>query len=358
MAFTPDVSAFVNAVSKLSDAEKLQYSNLIFRDYIQAGEISQVLDIRTGIQANDPIPIMDRNNDWEYMKDASGLTSQCDDLPCDVSVTNSVVTWNPAPYACTMEICTRDLDVVMLDYFNSVRLLDQFDENAFYVNFIEFLIADRLKKSLWAKAYFAATTATSTALTGHDGLFVQYDAATTGGGASRRVSIAKNGGASYAAQKLTGQEGFDALNAVIEAVEDDRELSGRNDIEILTTRTVASAYLRWLRENKQTNCCERDPQTGLYTINSLSMWAKPIRVVQEWDDIINAIGDFNTGTAHVNPHRIVATYKGSSLLGTPMSEKLEEIELDYDSYSKKAKFSSRYRVDSKLAIPEHVVLGM
>lgn len=356
MAFNPDVSAFMNAISKLSDAELVAYSQLIFRDLTQASEISALHDIVTGVQANDPIPFMNKGEDWEYMKDASGLTSQCDDLPCDVNISTSVATWNPVPYACTLEFCSKDLPVVMLDYFNSVRLLDEFDESTFYVDFLKNLIGQRLKNSLWTKAYFAATTATSTALTGHNGLFVQYDAETTG--TDRRVAISKNGGASYAAQKLTAQEGFDIINAVNEAVEDDRELTTRNDVEIRVTKSIATAYMRWLRENKQVNCCERDPLTGIYTMENLSIYSRPIKVVPEWDMIINSIADFNSGTAHVNPHRAVATYKGSSPIGTPDQDKLSELKLKYHDYDEKAKFVSRYRIDSKLVVPEHVVLAM
>lgn len=356
MDFTPNVQVFLTEVSKLSDAQKLAYSEAIFRELTQASDIANMHDIITGVQANDPIPIMNRGEDWEYMKDASGLGSQCDDLPCDVSIETSVVKWNPVPYACTMEFCAKDLNLLMLDYFNSVRLLDDFDEGVFYINFLKQLIAQRLKNSLWTKAYFAATTATSTALTGHNGLFVQYDAATAG--TARRITIAKNGATAYANQKLTNQEGFDIIVAMNEAVEDDRELTFKEGIEIRVTESIARAYVRWLRENKQVNCCERDPQTGIYSIDNLSIYSRPIKVVREWDMIINSIAEFDTGTAKVNPHRAVATYKGSSPLGTPDSSKLEELQLKYDNYNDKAKFVSRYKVDSKLIIPEHVVYGV
>ena len=356
MAFNPDVSVFINAVGKLSDADLLQYSEMIFRDLTQGSEIKELHDIVTGVQANNPIPFMDRGEDWEYMKDASGLTSQCDPLPCDVGIGMSIATWNPVPYACTLEFCSKDLELPMLDFFNSVRLLEDFDENTFYIDFLKQLIGQRLKNSLWTKAYFAATTATSTALTGHNGLFVQYDAATTG--TDRRIDIAKNGGASYAAQKLTSLEGFQIVEAVNEAIEDDRELNFKEGVEIRVTKSIATAYLRWLRENMQVNCCERDPQTGIYSIDSLSIYSRPIKVVSEWDMILNSIAEFDSGTAKVNPHRAVATYKGSSPIGTPDEAKLSELKLKYDDYNEKAKFVSRYRIDSKLVIPEHVILAM
>lgn len=356
MAFTPNVSVFIDGIVKLSDAERVAFSEIIFTELYETSEISQYHNIISGVRGNTPIPIMDRTVDWEYMKDASGLTSNCDDLPCDVGVVNSLLTWNPAFYKCSLEFCSKDLSVIMLDYFNSAKLKEGFDENTFYVSFMKELIGRNLKNSLWTKTYFAATTATSNALTGHNGLFVQYDAATTG--TARRVAIAKNGGASYAAQKLTNQEGFDIVNSVNEAVEGDLELGPRNDVEIRVTRSIASAYLGWLRAEKQVSCCERDPLTGIYTLENLGIFGRPIKVVKEWDAIINSIGDFNTGTAHVNPHRAVATYKASSPIGTADATQLERLDLKYDSYNDKAKFVSEYTFDTKLVRDNHVVLAM
>lgn len=356
MAFSPDISVFINAIGKLSDADLLNYSELVFSELMETSDISKLHDVRTGIRNGDPIPYMDKGNNWEYMKDASGLTSQCDPLPCEINVSTSVKTWSPKPYACTLEFCSKDLELPMLDFFNSAKLQDNFDENSFYINFLKSLIADELKNSLWSKAYFAATTATSVALTGHNGLFVQYDAVTAG--TERRVDIPKNTAVSYAAQRLTAQEGFDIIEGVNEAVEGAQNLTNKDNVEIRVTKSIAYAYLKWLRTNKQVGCCERDPLTGIYTIDNLTIYDRPIKVIKEWDMIINNIADFNNGSAHVNPHRAVATYKGSSPIGTPDKKSLSELKLKYNDYDEKAKFVSKYRIDVKLLVDTHVVLAM
>lgn len=357
MPFSPDVSTLVDAIARLGAAEKVAFSESIFSDVFEAGEISRYHNIMTDVRNGDPIPIMDRGEDWEYMKDASGLSSLCDDLPCSIDTPVSVKTWAPAPYKCTDEFCSKDLNLQMLDYFNSVRLLDNFDENTFYIDFIKFLIERRIKASHWTKTYFAATGATSTALTGHNGLFAQMAVAAPDGDANR-VDIAKNDGASYAAQRLTPTEGFTIVNAMYEAVDANRKLQSRDDVVIQVTRTIASAYLAWLRENKQQACCERDPLTGIYTYEGLAIYGRKIAVINEWDRIIDSIADFNDATAHVNPHRAIATYKNNVPIGTGDAQKLSSFDLKYDDYTEKAKFKAEYTFDTKVLQDDAFVLAM
>ncbi len=358
MAFEPNVQVLVDAISKLSDADKVAYSETIFTDLTQGSDITKYHDIETGVQANDPIPFMDRGEDWEYMKDASGKTSNCDDLPCDVSATLSTKTWSPAPYQCTLEYCFDDLNKVMLNYFNSVKDLEGFNGDTFYQSFLLDLIEQRMINSHWVKTYFAATTGTSTALTGHDGLFVQYAAAAPTSNTDQRIQIAKNAGASYAAQALTAQEGFDIVNELYEKIEDSRSLQSREDVTIQVTRTIAKAYLTWLREQKVVSCCERDPLTGIYTYDNLSIFGRKVEYVREWDYIINAIGDFNTGTAWVNPHRAVASYKVNNPIGTGDAGKLSNLKVKYDDYTEKTKIDAKYTFDVKVLKDADFILAM
>lgn len=357
MAFTPNVQIVIDSISKLSDADRLDINKVIFTELQQGSSITRYHAINAGVTSATPIPFGDRGENWEFMKDASGLASNCDDLPCDTGIVLSAKTWNPAYYKCTLEYCVKDLDYKMKDYFNSERWLDGSDEGTFYSSFLRDLIEQQIINSHWTKTYFAANSSANVALSGHDGLFVQYAAVAPAAGA-QRIIIAENANATYDAQKLGATTGFDTFSAMVELYEDSRELRTRTDVKIKTTRALALNYLRWLRNEKTVICCEKDPQSATYNLASLSMFGMPIEIVDEWDMIINSIADFNDGTRNVDPHRAVLTYSANEPIGTGDAGKLSKLDLKYFDYEEKTKFVAEYTFDVKLLRDEHFILAM
>lgn len=367
MAFTPDIQVLIDAVDKLSDAQRVAFSEVIFTDLKQGSSITKYHNIQAGITPNSPIPYGNRGESWDFMKDASGLASACDPLPCNVEATFSAKKWNPNPYYCTLEYCVPDLDYKMKDFFNSERWLDSTDEGTFYNAFLRDLIEQKITNSHWTKTYFGNKGSANNALTGVDGLFIQYAAVTGAGDGPQRVVITENSGANYAAQSLGADTGLRTFEAMVQKMEDSRELRDKTGMKIKTTRALALNYLRWLRENKQVSCCERDPLTGTYNLNSLTMFGTPIEVVDEWDMIITAKDDItsapvfaelNDGTRYVNPHRAVITYKENEPIGTGDASRLTDLDFAHDSYNKKVKFDARYTFDVKLIRDEHFILAM
>ncbi len=356
--FTPNVQVFIDAISTFSDAEKVKFSELIFTESTQGTAIGRLHDFRTGVTKDQPIPFADRGEDWEWMKSMAGASSLCDDQPCDPGITTSVKTWDPAPYKCTTEYCFKDLDYKIKDFFNSERWLEGSDVGTFYRAFLVDLISQRIVNSHWTKTYFAAESSGNTALNGHDGLFVQFAAAAPLANTAQRVQISENAGATYAAQALGTTTGFNTFNSIYEKWEDSRKLRSRRDLKIRSTRALATNYLRWLRDQKQVSCCERDPVTGIYSIDNLSIFGLPIEVVDEWDFIIDSIADYNTGTAWVNPHRAVLSPRDNEPLGTGDANELSELKIKYDDYTEKTKIVAEYTFDTKVLQDDHVILAM
>lgn len=365
MAFTPDVQVLIDSVDKLSDAQKLAFNEVIFTESTQGSSITRYHNIIAGVTPNTPIPFGDRGEDWDYMKDASGLASNCDDVPCDVGIELSTKKWNPNLFKCTSEYCVQDLDYKMKDFFNSERWLDGSDEGTFYAAFLRDLITQRIVNSHWTKAYFTATTATSTALTGIDGLFVQY-AALAPVGSSQRIEIPANAGADYASQAaLPATAGYDTFNAMYEAFEASRTLRSRRDCVIKTTRALAYNYVKQLRADNQLNCCERDTTTAIYSIDNLNIYGMKIEVVDEWDYIIQAekagvpvFPELNNGTAYTAPHRAVLTYKDNEPIGTGDAARLNDLTVKYDDYSEKTKTVAKYTFDVKVLRDTDFILAM
>lgn len=347
MAITTNIQPLLDDLSKLSDAEKLAMSQLIYKRYVEAANITTVNPIIGGVQCNTPIPKADRGNNWEYMQSTAGLTSQCDDVDDTITITYSTKLWNPVPYKASPEICYKDLACKVKDYFMSEGCSSGDATGTQWAEAVLSVIGENIVRSHWIKAWFGDTGATSTAFNAHDGLFVQMLAVATTGNTAQRYEIAENAEATKAAQLALGATaGLDVFQWMYDNQPD--HLFGNSDLRIFATRTLCKNYLKWLQVNKQVECCERDPLTGVYNINNLSIYGIPIVMVKEWDEIILNVSEFDNGTVYDNPHRAVLTYSDNMPIGTCSVDELDNFDVRYDSYTEKTKFVTEYTIDAKV----------
>ncbi|WP_271729977.1 hypothetical protein [Aquimarina algiphila] len=299
------------------------------------------------------------------MHNAARRASACDSITTEVGVTLSKKTWNTAVYTNAIEFCYKDIDCKLKDFMNSERCSDPDPNGTLYLDFLVDLVGQNIRNSHWTKTYFSGITSTHPALNGHDGLFVQY-VAISNSRPEQRITIDENAGATYADQKLGYTTGYDTYNAIHEAMEDSETLREKGDTPIKSTRELATNYLRWLRKEKQVNCCERDPQTNVYTLEGLNIYGRPIKVVNEWDKIIKAVDgegnpifpELNNGTRYTNPHRAVCTYKSNEPIGTCDSGELSNLDIVYNPYDKKTKVESEYDFDVKVLRDTDFILAM
>jgi len=347
MAITTDVSPILSAISKLSDAEKVTMNQLIYKKYVEASSITEIHPIIGGVQCNTPIAKADRGNNWEYMQSTAGLASQCEDTDDTISITYSTKLWNPVPYAASPEICFLNIDCAIKDYFKSEGCSMADATGTQYADAILSVIGENIARSHWIKTWFADTSATNTSFNGHDGLFVQMLAVATVVNTAQRREITENAEATKAAQLALGATAaLDTFQWMFDNQPD--HLFGNPDLMILASRTLCKNYLKWLQVNKQVDCCERDPLTGVYNINNLSIYGIKIVMVKEWDEIILHVADFDDGTVYDAPHRAVLTYGANIPIGTCSTDELDAFDVKYNDYTQKTKFVTRYTFDAKV----------
>lgn len=356
MAVNINIQTFIDAIGKLSNADQLKLNNVIWKDAMTGNDFAKLHTIKSGVRNGDLIPLGDKGKGYTFMQSTKGLASQCDDLPCDISTTLSTKQWNTGRYTCSVEICYKDLEAKFLDFFNSDKCtLTEITESAF-VLFLKDLIAGHVQDSLWVKAYFGENASASTYLNGNDGIFVQLFAniPTT---ATNRVTILENANTDYATQSaLDPQRGFEVFNELYK--KRSRTLRKRKDAKIHSTRTLAENYLFWLRDQKQVQCCQKDPTTSTYMEDSLTIWGMPIVIVDEWDEIINDLADFNDGTKWDNPHRAILTYADNMPIGTCEVDAFSNFEVKVNNYTDQFKLKPEYTFDAKVLDFEDVVLAV
>jgi len=356
-----EVQKFIDSIGKLSDAQVVALSKIVWKDNIQGSDIKKYHNILSGVTCNTPIPKGDKGKNWAFMKSSAGLASQCDNNTCDVSVDFSTKLQNPVPYDCSIEECFKDLACKVKDFFGSEKCNDSDPRGTLYAKFISELVGQDLINSHWTKTYFANTGLATDYLSGHDGLFVQYLALAPSAAATpdQRIEISENATATYALQEALGATaGFDVYNAMVEKIEKSRTLRKKKGVVIKTTRALAQNYLVWLRNEKQVTCCERDPLKGIYSIDKLSMFGYPIQVVDEWDEIINELPDYNDGTKWDSPHRAVATYKDNEPISTCDEKEMKDFKVKYDDYNEMTKWVAKYTFDVNVLEDTDFILAM
>ena len=356
MGLELNIDVLLNSINKLSDAEKVAFNEIIFKEYLQTGNLTDYHNIVTGVKCNDPIPFGDKEQSWDFMQNAAGRNSACDPILTTLGAKLSKKTWDTGIYTNAIEFCYKDIDCKFKDYLGSDKCSNADPEGTLYLDFLLDLVGEALQNSHWTKTYFGAKTSSNTALNANDGFFVQY-LAISALNTDQRISIDANQGNTYEQQKLTDPDiGFNTFNSIYERVEDMYSLREKSGLYIKSTRSLATNYLRWLRKNKQVDCCERDPLSNIYQLEKLNIYGLPIKVVDEWDQIIHATDDegnpvfdeLNNGTRYTNPHRAVCTYKENEPIGTCDSEQLSKIDLQYNPYDKKTKVEAEYDVDAKV----------
>ena len=343
----------------MSDADKLRLNKSIFKDYLPTSDISKFHAIDTGVNSGDPVTYIDKGNNWEYMKDASGSSTNCSYNECAAGISVTAGEWNLNRYDCKINYCYGDIDLWVKDFLSSDTFLENDDSGTAYKNLLLEITSVGIKNSHWTKSYFTYTGATNTALSGTDGFFTKM-LAIAPSGSDQRIQIAKNTAATYADQKLTSQEGFDIINELNSKAEDNDVLMQLSLVEtpIRCTRSIAKAYLNYLRENKQVNCCESDSTEKKYSLDSLNIYGRPIIVVREWDSIIKNVSDFNDGTKYDSPHRAIVGFKNNERIGTGEADRLNEVKVQYDEIEEETIVKSKYTFGTKIMEETGFILAM
>lgn len=366
MAVTMDLTPILSEMTSESSVMSLKFSELVFKKYTETRSILEFNDLKTGIKCNSKIPFADLGNDYRYMKSKEALTSQCDFNECDVNITFSTKTWQTHAYNCQVSICRADLDCEFESYFGKNCQTDM-DKEDLFIQFLVDYVTDKLVKSHWVKTWFTGSSYnTSSDLYGSDGLFVQMLAAAPVG-SSNRIEIPENSQPDYASQMtLDPERGFKVYSEIQKRLLKNRSLRGIKGLVIHTTEDLAINYMEYLQNNNQVNCCYKaDVTQSIYTLDSLNIFGIPIKVVPEFDDIIQGVvggtpmfSELNNGTVYNAPHRAFVTYKENIPAGTCDSEKLQNVELLYDPYKRTMNIRTEYEMGSALIKDEDLILAM
>lgn len=345
-------SAINNGTFTFNKEELQDWAKVIHTMVFNDPELNTLHYVEEGVKWNKQIVIS--NNEGLMGKKVTGCA------PNEISgVVLSEKTWTPAEEDFRLKHCSADVNqqdklvnkmTRMNPDFYDIFSGSQSSTGAFLVA----SVMERLQPELIRKAWFNELNADTienggTLVNGTDkgyfntfnGLFWQF-MNNSESVAKRRFTIAKNAGASYAAQELATGDGLAILRGLWK--KSDLRLRGMKNAYIAVTQTVYDQYVEDL-ENVQnvgagnTKITEDDQVIVKFR-------GKTVIPVGVWDRTIAKY--YDNGTKLNMPHRAVMTVDTNVPIGTLAKGDFGTVEAFYDKVSKQNYIDGIYTIDAKI----------
>ncbi|TYP71484.1 hypothetical protein [Aquimarina intermedia] len=339
----------------MNPEEASEVSQAIFEATITGGDLSEFHEIETGITHKQQIPFIGN----------LGLVGEkitgCDrgENPASIPMTEKF--WDPELIGDRLKHCAVDVNSLLKLFKKAKRVNPDFydrigsEEFGVIIAKLEQAMKKMNNRLIWFGDKAAANVVGGGVITNGidikyfniiNGLFKQIftEIPTT---ADNYVAIAKNAGASYAAQKLADGEALATFRAMhnqmdsrfFEALEDGAQP------EMLVTRALWQNYQDTL-EDKSIVFSLDETTDG---ITKKSYRGVPIKVRHDWDNNIKSYQD--NGTKHNLPHRAILTVKENIPVGTVSTEDLTKIESWYEKKDKANYIDFDLMLDVKHLLP-------
>ena len=349
-------------IDDLIGAENGTFNKLIFKKAFLASDITKDHTVVTGVRNGSAVPIIDPEVNYEAFPFIDA--NSCDTEECDLNTSYSGVTWKLGLISCRVPICLRTFDDKFLVFWNSYKMLNPAKVDSKYLKtallqYITNQIVNSLEAAKWRVEYFAEDGHASDLLNGFNGWFAQAES-----DPNLVINIAKNDGATFAAQKMTGQEIYETLLAMY-ALYESQEWAHDTPMEFRVTKQMAVTLASYLNGLKDTACCDGverlNPDTfGLksFSFDKLAFRGITIKPMPEWDKIINKVTPLNGGggnATRVNPNRALLINKSNLLIGTEEKEMLNMLDIFYDKKDKKVYFDVEAYLGAAIPLREYIL---
>lgn len=313
--------------------------------------LNELHDIEQGIKYNQQIVFAGRMG--LMGKTVTGCTPNA---VAGVALTEK--TWTPVDMDFRLEHCSADVNAqdklirqmskMNPDFYNVIE-----GSNSVVGNFLVAKVVEGFNENLIRQTWFSDTAAALTSGGGvfkvgtdlgffnsYNGFFKQIftEIPTTD---AKYVAIAKNAGASYAAQALASGEAIATLKAMYAKA--DSRLLDSGSAKFYVTRSIWDGYLNDLESIQNSGA-------GNTMINengqvSLTYRGIPVVKIEVWDRVIAAYQD--NGTKWNLPHRAVLSTPMNLKIGTLATDDFGALDAFYDQYHKVNVIDGVYTIDAK-----------
>lgn len=364
MAYTDNfVADVVSLVDSLEAAEKLEFSNLLFTKSFGVDSIEDSHTVVNGVRQGNLIPILKDNPDYESFPFVD--ENACVITDCDLDSEYSTHAWDLGLMECRVGICMRSFNESFNLFWKQYKQTQEGDADldTAFLQYLGKKFNTNLEAAKWRAAYFGDTASLSAYFNRIDGFFTQMEA----GNADQVIEIAKNDGATFALQKMTGEEVYNTLAAMYNRAGEypwfDDTIMG-----FKITRAMGAALVTWLNslsDLRDVNCDCYSPDNitakRRFTLDGLRVFGLPVSVRPEFDGVINGTAELNGGggaAARINPNRAILTYRDNLLIGTTEVDALQSFDVWHSKDDKKIYLEGSSYIGAGLPMVEEYILAI
>lgn len=344
----------------LQNDEALSISEAVFELVYNSKELNVIHTVMSGIERDKNIPIFGNMPVLGKCLTGCGTTATGKKIPTSQKV------WTPKLIGDKLEHCDADLDPLFKVFKRSQKANELNDiTGSETASFILASAEQALSEMLWRYIDFGDTEIALTTDSGTlkdsedfgienfnciDGKWKQLFAIATAD-STKKVAIAKNGEATYAAQLALGAtDALDTMRSMYENA--DSRMFGQQGLHFEITRSLYNNWIKFREDKGFSHTLNADEAARSGQDNYRGI---PIIVRDDWDRSIRQF--FDNGTKYNLPHRAVLIANGNQPVGTLDEGSLTEVKSWYnmDDELWKLKFASK--IDVKILEDKMVMVA-
>jgi hypothetical protein len=324
----------------------------ILEPAFQRPEMRRIMDIRENIKAKEQIAFLGRIDKVTKKDGGAGTGKQ------NRSLAMSEKFWDPAKLKIWISLTQDDLEGTFFVWLtkNGVDRRNVEDLTEFYQQWVLEVFADAAQSDALRIAYFGdkdianvsdsgvlANTASVDDYNQIDGFWKQLFAAVTAT-KTKRITIAKNSEANYAAQLALGTtDAYDTYRKMINIA--DSRLRQAPDKVFLVTETLFQNRIDE-KESKSPGVYEMIKRQDQAYNDDQYRNIPIISMDNVWDKYIQS--DFANGTAYDLPHRAILTTVSNLVAGFDSAGGIDDFRTYFDENSESVNFKGLYKFDAKV----------
>lgn len=348
MALNKDfVKNITEAINSLTEAEKLNLSNVIYDGVIDVNDFTNYHNVLDGYRDGQKVPIISAKSNYGLM---AAKPDGCGINTCDLTNEYSTKVFNIGDYACRIGLCFDELEA---DFRTFWRMYKQTtndpstepDKKAF-LDFVILQAQNAVKATIWRVGYHGDKTSSNVLINQNNGVWVEADG---GDGAMYSIKFVNP----------EGQRGEEIYKKFAEmyAKEGSKKWFKPTEVQWLTTLKTARELVTWLNglnDLSPYNCSCTDPSkvvsARVFTIDNLSIFGIPVKAYEGEEESEEFL------TSGTTSYKALLIKESNLLFAVETKEHLEQFDMFYDKMTKKIYIDLGAQLGAAIPLDEYAYL--
>lgn len=339
-------AGITDAVTSLTSAEKLNFSNVIYGGVSEISEFASKYNVLTDVRNGNKVPVILQGNNYGAL---TASANDCTMNACDVNDTYSNKEWILGDYNCRLSIClnsfSEDFRLFWGMYKQTLEDPQNEPDKKAFMAYINYKAQQNIQGALWRTSHWGDVSATAKPLISkNNGFWTEADA-----GDGEKIEMTLTAG------ELTGEQIYNHLADAYNLAGDADWFEASEMIWKMSNK-MARKLVTWLNslgDRSLYNCDCIDPSKvvggRVFSIDNLTVFGIPVKAEKEGDASGKVVG-FNPD------YRALLIKESNLLVGTQTNEHLEQFDIFFDKKDKKIYVDMAISIGTAIPLDEYVLL--